>query len=133
MAKLRSVSLDPQPFDVIERDGLKIEVTKREGNIVFYITIPANGDGRSCNQSLIGWQRWAGGFKVKHRGQSAEECTVVRVGISGPCTRCKHPMDRDVHVFEDPELGLGLYCSETCCNGRVHHKVKEKVSERATD
>lgn len=127
MAKLRSVSLDPQPFDVLEREGLKIEVTKREGNIVFYITIPANGDGRSCNQSLIGWQRWAGGFKVKHRGQSAEECTVVRFGISGPCTRCKQPMDRDVHVFEDPEFGLGLYCGETCCAAVRHHKVKEKI------
>lgn len=122
----RDVSADPQPFDVIYRDGLRIEVTKREGDTVHYITIPLEGPGRSFNQPLIGWQRWAGGFKVKHRGQSADECTVVRFGISGPCARCHEPMDRDVHVFEDPDLGLGLFCAD-CCDAKAHHKVKEKT------
>lgn len=45
MVKLRVVSADPQPGDLISRDGLKIEVTKREGDTVFYITIPEHGDG----------------------------------------------------------------------------------------
>jgi hypothetical protein len=124
---LRKPALDPQPFDVISRDGLRIEVTKRDGDTVYYITIPLEGPGRSLNQPLIGWQRWAGGFKVKHRGQSAEQCTVVRFGISGPCTRCKQPLVGGVHVFEDPDLGLGLFCAD-CCDAKAHYKVKEKVS-----
>lgn len=128
--KKRNVVSDPQPEDVLVRDGHRIEVTRREGETIHYVAWNSPTDSRALFQSLTGWRRWAGGFKVKHRGQDPRECTVVRTGIAGRCLRCCNWMDLDVHVFEDPQLGLGLFCGETCCGAVSHYKTKENKDGR---
>lgn len=119
--KKRDVVSDPQTGDILVRDGQKIEVTLREGDTVHYIALAAkNCPIRPLYQSVTGWQRWAGGFKVKSRGLTPGECVVMGDCISGPCIGCGHYCFKNVHLTDE-----GIRC-EVCCTASVHGKQKEK-------
>lgn len=122
----RKPSLDPQAGDVLVRDGQKIEVTRREGETVYYIALAGkNCPSRALFQSVTGWQRWAGGFKVKSRGLTPGECVVMGDCISGPCIGCRRYCVKDVHLTDE-----GIRC-EVCCTAAVHGKQKERAKANA--
>lgn len=127
--KKRDVVSDPQSGDVLVRDGQKIEVTRREGETVYYIALAGkNCPSRALYQSVTGWQRWAGGFKVKSRGLTPGECpgSLGRC-VSGPCSGCGKYVLQDAHI-----LDLNIF-HEECCPGR-HEKARSngRTKEAAT-